>query len=70
VNGYLYQNGDIRSLADLIVVFGNAALRDEAGKSALKTVTQGFTAQKMVQVYSDTFMRLVQGESAASNVYP
>jgi glycosyltransferase involved in cell wall biosynthesis len=70
VNGYLYQKGDIKSLADLLVVLGDAGLREEAGKSALKTVIQGFTAQTMVQVYSDTFMRLVQGESVASNVYP
>jgi len=70
VNGYLYRNGDIKSLADLVVVLGDAALRDEAGKNALKTVTQRFTTQTMVQVYSDAFMRLVQGESVASNVYP
>ncbi|MGZ4849429.1 MAG: glycosyltransferase, partial [Halobacteriota archaeon] len=69
-NGYLHRNGDIASLSEFIKLLEDSALRDEVGDNALRTITQRFTAQAMVQVYSETFVRLAQGERAANNVYP
>ncbi|MGZ4925668.1 MAG: glycosyltransferase family 4 protein, partial [Halobacteriota archaeon] len=69
-NGYLHRNGDIASLSEFIKLLEDSALRDEVGDNALRTITQRFTAQAMVQVYSETFVRLTQGERAANNVYP
>lgn len=57
-NGYLYKKGDIRSLANLIILLSNPILREKLGACARASVSARFSSRRMIAGYSQLFRRL------------
>ena len=56
--GFLYQKGDIESLANYILKLSSQVLRKQMGSEALKSVRKSYSLEKMLNNYEELFQVL------------
>jgi glycosyltransferase involved in cell wall biosynthesis len=61
VDGYLYEVGDIRSMADgCLRILKNHSLREDLGRAARERALGEFCASKIVLQYEDLYRRIIE----------